>query len=171
VPLLILHWTVAMTPCVAHDPFRKPVPAVRGHALVGSVLFGADDAVVRFVQARIRGLEIGPHRHALGVVRGGALAAGIVFHNWRRTDVEIVAAADSPAWAYPATLRTLFFYPFVTLGCVRVTAIVGRRNRRSRAFVAGLGFRLEGVIRRGLDGRQDAFVYGLLREECRFLLA
>jgi RimJ/RimL family protein N-acetyltransferase len=32
-----------------------------------------------------------------------------------------------------------------------------------------LGFKLEGVHIKGLDGRQDAISYGMLRRKCRWL--
>lgn len=144
--------------------------------LVGSVLFGGDDAVVQFVETRNRDLHVSDKRVGLGVIRNNKLVAGIVFQNQRDdVDIEVLFAADDPSWAMPATLRTLFFYPFVTLGLTRMTAIIGRKNKRSRRFVAGdgvrpgMGFKLEGCARRALNGRQDAMIYGLLRTECRFL--
>jgi RimJ/RimL family protein N-acetyltransferase len=63
----------------------------------------------------------------------------------------------------------LFDYPFNQLGCRRMTAMVGRRNKRSRKICEGLGFKLEGVHLKGLDGEQDVFSYGLLKEHCRWI--
>ena len=136
--------------------------------LVGSVLLGADEEVAAWVAQRVPEFE--PQKYvALGVVRGDRFVGGAVFHNFRKHDIEVVVAFDDPRWALPGTLRALFAYPFVTLGCVRLTALIARKNKRSRRLTEGLGFRLEGVARRAFDGRQDAMIYGMLRDECKFL--
>lgn len=141
--------------------------------IVGSVLYGADAAVVDWVSQRVPVLGgRAPHNSsaALGVVRKGQLVAGVVFHNYRAgIDIEVSLAADSPSWAHPAILRRLFGYPFNQLGVVRLTCIVGRKNKRCRRFSEGLGWKLEGVVRRAYDGREDACLYGMLREDAKFL--
>lgn len=138
--------------------------------LVGSVLFGDDEAVTEFVRARIPHMQngFGPCT-ALGVVRGGHLVAGVVYYNYRGFEIHVGAAADRASWALPKTLTTLFFYPLEQLGCVRMTAITGRNNKRTRRFLKGLGFKEEGVHLLGLDGRTDAISYGMLKKDCRWL--
>lgn len=135
--------------------------------IVGSVLYGEDETVGRFVMERacvsIRDFS------ALGVVRDGQLVAGVIWHNYRGHDIEATIASDTPNWAFPSTLRRLFAFPFVQLGVVRVTSIVSRENKVSQRFCEGLGFQLEGVCRRGMDGKTDAMIYGCLRGECRVL--
>jgi RimJ/RimL family protein N-acetyltransferase len=137
--------------------------------IVGSVLFGADEIVLPLVKSRLP-IEFGPCV-ALGVVRRGALIGGVVYHGYRPDDgdINVSAAFDRPDWAYPQTLRTLFAYPFVQLGCERITAVVARKNKRSRKLIEGLGFKLEGVARRAFGRKDDAILYGLLRRDCRFL--
>lgn len=136
--------------------------------LIGSILIGADQAVADLIALQLPGFA--PEKFtAIGVVRSGRVVGGVAYHNFRQRNIEVTAAFDDPRWALPGTLRALFVYPFETLGCVRMTAVIGRKNKRSRRFCEGLGFRLEGVARRAFDGKQDAMIYGLLREECRFL--
>lgn len=140
--------------------------------LVGSVLFGAEDVVVPFVQSRIPYMSDGfGSCAALGVVRRGALIGGAVYHQYRPTDGDIMVsiAFDRPDWSFPSTLRTLFWFPFDQLGCQRMTAIIARENKKARAFIKGLGFTEEGTCRRAIARKHDAMVYGLLREDCRFL--
>jgi len=135
---------------------------------IGSILLDVDVAVAEYVAARIPGISF-DRCVGIGVVRDDRFVGGVVFHNFRGCDVEVVGAFDDPRWALPGTLRALFAYPFVTLGCVRLTAIVQRNNKRARRLCIGLGFKLEGVARKAIDGKQDAMIYGMLREECRFL--
>lgn len=141
--------------------------------IVGSVLYGADAEVCAWVADRVPVL-VGraPHNAfaALGVVRRGQIAAGVVFHNYRAgIDIEVSLAADDPSWAHPAILRRLFSYPFHQLGVIRLTSIVARKNKRCRKFCIGLGWKLEGVVRKAYDGKDDAVLYGMLEQDARFL--
>jgi RimJ/RimL family protein N-acetyltransferase len=109
----------------------------------------------------------------IGVCRETTVLAVVVYSNFRRmahgNSMDMSIAADNPSWCRRGVLRALFHYPFAQQGCVRVTANVGRRNKRSRRLVEGLGFKLEGMGRRAYDGRQDAAVYSLMRDECKWL--
>jgi RimJ/RimL family protein N-acetyltransferase len=139
--------------------------------LIGSVLYGADEQVAAMVAERIpavRGKGFGECT-ALGVVRGGELVGGVVFTMFQGHDIAVSLAFDTPRWVSRATLRELFSYPFGQLPCARITALIGRKNKPSRRLCEGLGFELEGVMRKGLDGKEDLMVYGLLREKCRWL--
>lgn len=139
--------------------------------VVGSILFGADAAIAEWVRERIpamAGRDFGVCS-ALGVVRGEHLIGGVVFSNYRHPDIEISAAFTTSAWWQPRVARAIFAYPFVQLKCARLTLSTGRKNKRARRFAEHAGFRLEGVQRRGLDGREDRMLYGMLMDECRFL--
>lgn len=136
--------------------------------LVGSVLFGADEMVAEYVRTRIPHMRDKPFAKftALGVVRNNTLIGGIVYTNYRGFDIEMSGAFSDPAWCHPKTVGTLLTYPYDQLGCVRTTMMTGKRNKRARRITHGLGFKLEGVARKGLDGIEDAYVYSMLREEC-----
>jgi len=139
--------------------------------LVGSILIGADELVGELVKARIpcmQGKSWGPYT-ALGVVRRGTLLGGGGYHNYQKFDIQLSCAFDQVGWALPKTLRALFDYPFNALHCVRVTCVVGRKNEKARKLLLDLGFKLEGVRRKALDGREDEIDYGLLKEDCRWI--
>jgi hypothetical protein len=148
----------------------KPEPTFKP-MIVGSILIGADALVGEMVKSRIphmRGQSFGDHT-TLGVVRQGRLLGGVVYYGYRGFDIQIAVAFDSKGWALPGTLRALLAYPFDQLGCERITAVTSKRNKAARKILAKVGFRLEGVIRRGLDGMHDGCVYGLLKHECKWL--
>jgi RimJ/RimL family protein N-acetyltransferase len=107
---------------------------------------------------------------ALAVLNdNGEFCAGIVISEYRGHDCQISCATEtSVAWR-PSVIATVFEYIFTQLGCARCTSITKKTNKRTRAFLEGLGFKLEGRLRRGFDGTQDALLYGLLAEECRYL--
>jgi hypothetical protein len=64
-------------------------------------------------------------------------------------------------------LRTIFTALFSR--AVRVTALVAPDNHRAIAQMRRLGFVYEGFIRKGVEGHRDALMFGMLREDCRFL--
>jgi len=135
--------------------------------IIGSILFGADEFVSNLVASRIKHMQapFGPCT-ALGIVRGGNLIGGVVYHNFRGHDIEASIAIDRAAFL---PWRALFAYPFEQLGCARLTAFTGRKNKKARKLLENLGFRLEGVHLRGLDGITDAMSYGMLRDDCRWI--
>lgn len=144
--------------------------------LFDGVLYGAKDTVVPFVGKRIPHVGasgFGPFPYssaeALGVVRDGELIGGAVFHNWQGHDIQVSIAFDDPRWMRRRILRRLFAYPFVTLGCTRLTALTAADAGHVRRLLEGLGFTLEGRHPRGLGPDTDAVSYGLLSDDCRWL--
>ncbi len=47
----------------------------------------------------------------------------------------------------------------------RCSCIISEDNYKSRKLVERLGFKQEGIIRKGFDGEKDAIYYGLLKDE------
>lgn len=106
---------------------------------------------------------------ALGIARDGKIVGGVLYNNYRGHDIQLTAAADDARWLSADVLTEIFKYPYIQLGCSRTTAVTGRKNTRTRKLLEGLGYRLEGVCRKGLDGKQDAIVYGMLKADCKWL--
>ena len=52
---------------------------------------------------------------------------------------------------------------------VRLTALIDPGNRRAIRNATAMGFVVEGLCRRGIDGRRDGLTFGMLREDCKFL--
>lgn len=142
-----------------------------------------DKAVTKWVMDRVpeEGMtsvdDIGPHV-CFGIYRedrdGTCTAlAGVVF-NWFRSleygnDIRVIIAADDPSWCLPGVLRELFAYPFEIAKCQRITAVIRDGNERSLKLCLGLGFRKEGVLRKGYNGKSNAIVLGMLKSECKWL--
>jgi RimJ/RimL family protein N-acetyltransferase len=102
----------------------------------------------------------------IGIALRGRLIAGFAFTNYNRTNLEISAAADSARWATPANIFTVLAYPFLILGCARVTCLVQRGNRRARRLLEGVGFKCEGNLRSWWgEGKGDALIYGYLKRD------
>ncbi|HXV24190.1 MAG TPA: GNAT family protein [Alphaproteobacteria bacterium] len=132
------------------------------------ILTGQTETIVRWVEARLPGYRAFDAPAGFGVLREGRLAAGVIFHNYdaRAGDIELVIAADSPRWASREVFFAAFAYPFLQLGCRRVTARVPVANRRARRLVEGAGFTLEGLMRSAAQDGSDVLIYGMLKGEC-----
>src|SRR5262249_34114191 len=135
------------------------------------ILSGQADVIARWVEARVPGYRSFDTPAGFGVLRQGRLAAGVVFHNYdaRAGDIEVVIAAGAPRWAAREVFFTAFAYPFLQLGCRRVTARVPVSNLRARRLVEGAGFTLEGLMRSAAHDGSDVLIYGILKQECRWV--
>jgi len=125
--------------------------------------------VTAFITARA------PHVTSLGqhvciaVVRGDSptapLIAGLAFNEYRSgRDIQIHMAAKSPRWATRRIWGEILRYPFIQLGCARLTACTGSRNTRCARMLEGIGFRLEGQLREFYPD-EDLLIYGLLAKD------
>jgi len=107
----------------------------------------------------------------LGFVKDKRVVAGVIFNNFRPScrDIQLTIAADSPGWMSRDSLRTIFEYVFIQLGCIRLTVSIAKKNKRARRLAEGLGFEYEGKLRKGFDGVEDCIIYGMLHSECRWI--
>lgn len=98
--------------------------------------------------------------------RDGRLIAGIVYERYTNDrDIHMHVAAEG-RWATSDFLEHAFSYPFITLGCERVTGFVS--DPAKQKFYEVLGFTVEGRLRRALpDG--DLVIVGMLKDECRYI--
>jgi len=80
-----------------------------------------------------------------------------------------VAAIPGKRWMTKEFLWRSFAYPFIQLKCNRITGLVREDNLDAQRFDEHLGFKREGLLRGAcLDG-SNMILYGLLKDECRFL--
>lgn len=137
---------------------------------LGDVVFGADEFVAEFVRQRmpVARASFGPCT-ALGVVKEGRLIGGVVFHNYVGFNIEVSLAFDHANWLTRKTLRTLFSYPFHQLGVARLSCVAGKNNKKSRRLIEGVGWKLEGVHEKGLDGVTTLLSYGMTKENCKWI--
>lgn len=107
---------------------------------------------------------------AIGVERDGELLAVVIYDRFSGNDICMHVAAEPGArWATKDAMYRFFAYPFIQLGCTRVTGLVGANNAKARRFDEHIGFVYEGTMRRGMADGSDLIVYGMLRDECRWI--
>ncbi len=107
---------------------------------------------------------------AIGVRKGNKLIAGFIYNLYSGPSIDVTVASVDPSWARSrSVMHALFAYPFLQLGCTRMGCLVSANNKRANKLARGLGFTREGILRRGYDGVNDGHLYGMLREECKWL--
>jgi len=122
-------------------------------------LIGHNDVVARFVAAHIPHCErgFGDKIMTLGVVDGGRLIGGLVYHNYdpEASTIEISGAAIDPRWLTRTTLRLMHVYPFVDARCQMVVMRVSADNARLLRQLKALGYKrvtVERLFGRDRDG-------------------
>ena len=132
------------------------------------LVFGQDQIVCDYVAAALGLGRRWVNCIGIGVDLGGTIRAGVVIDMMSDFEAALTVFSETPRAASPEAFRRVFSLVFNDLGCKRVSFNIHPKNKRSRKLALGLGARLEGMKRRGLDGHRNALIYGLLPEECRF---
>jgi len=132
------------------------------------VIQGCDDLVREWVSREL-GVSIVGDVRCFGILDGGRIIGGAVLHNFKGFMVECSFATVDRRWCTRAGLRKFFDYVFNILDIKRLHAACARKNKKMRKLFNGLGFKYEGCARKAFDGRQDAMIYSMLNNECRWL--
>jgi RimJ/RimL family protein N-acetyltransferase len=127
------------------------------------IVYGHSEVVARWAGNRLGIADWGPCA-TIGIMRRGELVAAAVFHQYRHPNIEISFVTTDRRWGTPAAVRAIIRYPFIQLGCKRLTSTTEAGNQPSRAFLCRMGFREEGYHIDALPSG-DAVTYGLLRKD------
>lgn len=126
--------------------------------------------VLKFIDEMIFGATSFPtDTPTIGIVEDGKVIAGVAYTMYTGNGICMHVAASKQGWLNRTFLRMVFGYPFIQLGCTRVTGLVRSDNPRAQHFDERLGFVREGVIRKGDDDGMDLILYGMLKDECRWI--
>jgi len=82
-------------------------------------------------------------------------------------EAHITCAIANPRFLTRRLLHAIFSTLFSQ--AVRITAMCRPENEGSLRILRHLGFQYEGYLRLGIDGRWDGMLFGMLRNECRFI--
>lgn len=142
----------------------------RGVIVKGSVLYGADEAVIEWVGRQIEGYVPMEGATALGVVKAGRLVAGVVYERCTGFNVEAsIAAAPHVPWADRSTLFKLFDYPFRQLGVEAITVTVPGSNLPSLNLALKLGFAAQAYVPFAAPDGSPLIVLQQYRNTCRWV--
>lgn len=135
-----------------------------------TVIYGQDARVRNWVAPKVDEDGFSDSDVAIGLEQDGELIAGVVFNMYTGSSIAIhVAAIPGKRWMTRDYLYRTFAYPFVQLNCRRLTGLVRVDNFDAQRFNEHLGFKREGLIRKACDDGTDMILYGMLKEECRWI--
>ena len=108
----------------------------------------------------------------MGFVEDEEILGVIVFSDYDGNNIFIHLALDNPRVCQRRFIKLMFDYCFNQAGCNRVTATCDNNYDRIKKLIAGVGFETDGVLKSMMkikDDYVDAAVYGMLKENCRWV--
>lgn len=128
-----------------------------------------DDRVGKWVCERIGCEWFSGRGWTLGLEDSeGNLVAGAVYENYSETNIFVHLAIEEKHSSTKNFLFYGFYYPFVELGCDRITALVKSTNTESAALCVHLGMELEAVLYGACVGGH-ILVYRMFKKDCKWL--
>lgn len=111
------------------------------------------------------------------IVNDGNVIGSVMFTNYvPKLDIIIHMVVDRKfkgRWISRSILRKLSEYVYIDLGLPRMSGFaISGKTISSQILLEKTGFKLEGVKRMAClmpDGYHDLYLYGMLRDECRWL--
>jgi RimJ/RimL family protein N-acetyltransferase len=103
----------------------------------------------------------------IGLERDGSLVAAWIFNDYQNDNIEIAVASDGAITR--GFINAAADYVFNQLNCRRASCHVRTDNHKSIAFIERIGWVREGLRRQWFPD-SDAYVYGMLKSECKWRL-
>lgn len=130
------------------------------------LVYGHDAEVADFLSDKL-GMTFVPPYVCIGVVRNGRLIGGILYNGYQGSNVDVTV------WGPRAfgrdTILIGFHYAFEQLKCERITVRTKRSNKLMQKIAPKLGLKFECVSPRFFGRNEDAIVYRVFRDECRWM--
>ena len=108
----------------------------------------------------------------LGIIEDDEILGVILFSDYDGNNIFVHVALDTPRACQRKVIKLMFDYIFNQAGCGRATATCNNSNERIKKLIEGVGFEKEGLMRNAMqidDTYVDAAVYGMLKENCRWV--
>lgn len=122
-----------------------------------------DNRVAEFVSRKL-GFGLCPPYTCAGIERDGEIIAGVILNCWEGADIQATAAGTGWTLGF---MRALGEYVYGQLGCERMTFVTEQESVGRLA--EKLGAKYEGTLRSHFGRGKDGLVYGVLRDEYRYL--
>ena len=126
------------------------------------------ERVWRFVHAST-GVPLSSAMKALGLERDGRLVAGVLYDGWNGVNMWMHSAIEPGAYLGRAFPWYVFHYPFIELGCKRLTGLVEASNAEALRFNSRLGFKIEARLLGAASDDGDTLIMVMTPENCRWL--
>lgn len=133
-----------------------------------TLIFDLDAEVAEWVASKFPHVEgFGAGRAVGWFAPNGEILGGLVLvPRGGGFDAELSIYLDPRCRPPRRHWRLLFEMAFGAWRLKRLTLHIARANHKARRFAERMGFRQEGALRKGYDGRQTAIVYGMTIDDC-----
>jgi len=108
----------------------------------------------------------------IGFIENNNILGGLLFSDYDGHNIFVHLALETPRVCQRRFIKMMFSYCFIQLKCSRMTAMCVNGYTRNERLLKGVGFTKEGVIRKVMkvkDKFVDSAIYGMLKEECRWV--
>ena len=122
-------------------------------------------SILQWASRRLQ-CNFGP-AYTIANFQDGKINCVVVFHNQRQTGCEVSIVSDHGI--SKGFIKVVFGYAFQLANLRRLTALIEIENHESMRLVERLGFKREGTLRHAADNGNDLHVYGMLKEECKWV--
>lgn len=115
---------------------------------------------------KVLGWTLSPDAKYIAKHKDGKLVSLAAFENYNGTDIDVhvAAAGMSRDW-----IRAICSYVFDECGCRRMTSLNDAENFQMEPYLERLGFQYEGRKRCALPSGNDVLIYGMTREDCKWV--
>ena len=134
-----------------------------------AIILDQQERILAWMQKQVDSPRFLPDAKGVALEEDGELIAGVAFENWTGSNIFMHVAVNAGVVLTRARIKVAFAYPFLQLKCRRITGLVRADNMKSQQFAEHLGFKQEGRLRHAANDGTDMLVFGLLREECKWL--
>lgn len=130
------------------------------------LVLGHDDTVTEWAAARLPLVMFKPHR-ALGVIDpGGVLRGALLLEQATDATVEVIVVSEERAIT-PGIAKAFFRLVFGA-GVWRLQARTDKGNKPVKRALPKMGFRFEGVAKDYWGRHNDALLYAMTADQCRW---
>ena len=104
------------------------------------------------------------------ILRNEKCVGMVAYSDYRENDSAWISICTwDKKWCTAKVLRQIFGVAFDALKCRRINALICEDNKASVSLALRCGFVKEGKMRAYYSDGKDAFVLGMLREDCKFV--
>jgi len=127
------------------------------------------DEVTKWVSERSEGTFVPGLNPGIGLKRDGKIVGGVAYDGFNGANINIHVASDgSRSWLNREFLWYVFYFPFVELGCKRVTGVVPSYNEGAIHFDEKVGFEFETTLK-DAHPKGDLLIYKMTPDKCKWL--
>lgn len=137
---------------------------------MADLIYDQDDELILWAEDIMPGARFREDARAIGTARDGEILAACIFDTFSTTSCFVHIVSDgNKRWLTKEFLVHCMAYPFHQCGFRRINAIISASNEASLRFAEGFGWVREGLLREAGEEGEDVILFGMLREECRWL--